>query len=263
MLYELKKTTYPKISPLFQDAQYSQLFVKAMLEGNHVGNIFVDNPERPAAALLAPLCGFYFLAGRADNAAFNQTMRERILSEFVSPEGDLLLFPTSAVWQSALEALFRDYKLLHVARKAFTFYLERFAAHHTAWRERIPEGYTIQRYDRRLAEDTELADFWGSLDNFLAQGVGFAVLKGDEVVSRCHAVMVGNGEAEISIETTEAYRRQGFAKLAACAFIEHCLAHSLHPAWSCWDENTPSQILAHKLGFNHPVDAPAIYAKVK
>jgi len=37
----------------------------------------------------------------------------------------------------------------------------------------------------------------------------------------------------------------------------------LRPAWSCWDNNIPSQILAQQLGFNHPVDVPAIYTKVK
>ncbi|HOU16176.1 MAG TPA: GNAT family N-acetyltransferase [Anaerolineae bacterium] len=263
MLYELEKTTYPKIIPLFESTGYSQLFVDAVLEGHHVGRVFVDDPQCPAAALVAPLCEFFFLAGQADNAAFNQAMRERILAEFVSPDGDLLLFPTSAVWQSALEALFGDFKLLRVARKAFTFDPERFAAKHATWREQIPAGYTIRRYDRKLAEETELTDFWGSLDNFLAHGVGFALMKGDEIVSRCHSVMVGGGEAEINIETAEPYRRQGFATLAACAFVEHCLAHHLRPAWSCWDNNIPSQILAHKLGFNRPVDVPAIYAKVK
>ncbi|MGC9396922.1 MAG: GNAT family N-acetyltransferase, partial [Anaerolineae bacterium] len=48
-------------------------------------------------------------------------------------------------------------------------------------------------------------------------------MKGNEIVSRCHTVTVGGGEAEINIETAEAYRRQGFATLAACAFIEQCL----------------------------------------
>jgi RimJ/RimL family protein N-acetyltransferase len=263
MLYELEKTTYEKARPLFQEMGHSQLFIDAVYEGNHTGKIFVDDPERPTAALLAPMCEFFFIAGRTDNTAFNQAMRALILSELVSPEGDLLLFPTSEAWQSALDKLFADYARLHVARKAFTFKPAVFTERHTGWRERIPTGCAIRQYDRTLAEDTELADFWGDLDNFLVHGFGFAVMKGEEVISRCHTVMVGGGEAEISIETAETCRRQGFATLAACAFIEQCLEQGLHPAWSCWDNNTPSQILAHKLGFNHPVDVPAIYTKVK
>ncbi|HOT91665.1 MAG TPA: GNAT family N-acetyltransferase [Anaerolineae bacterium] len=263
MIYELEKTAYEKACPLFQGMGYSQLFAEAIFEGNHAGRVFVDDPERPTAALLAPLCEFFFIVGQTENIAFNQAMRVLILSELVSSEGDMLLFPASEAWQSTLDKLFADYARLHVARKAFTFDPEVFVARHAGWRERIPSGYSIRQYDRALAEGTELADFWGGLDNFLARGVGFAVMKGDEIVSRCHSVMVGGGEAEINIETADPYRRQGFARLAACAFIEQCLEQGLRPAWSCWDNNIPSQILAQQLGFNHPVDVPAIYTKVK
>jgi len=263
MIYELETTAYEKTRPLFQEMGHSQLFADAIFEGNHVGRIYVDDPEHPTTALLAPMCEFFFTAGRTDNTAFNEAMRALILSELVSSEGDLLLFPTTEVWRGALDTLFGDFKRLHVARKAFTFLPTMFTERHAGWRERIPSGYVIRQYDRALAEDTELADFWGNLDTFLTHGVGFAVMKGDEVISRCHSVMVGCGEAEISIETAEAYRRQGFATLAACAFIEGCIGQGLRPAWSCWDNNIPSQILAQKLGFNHPVDVPAIYTKVK
>lgn len=263
MIYELETTAYEKARPLFQGMGHSQLFADAIFEGNHVGRVFVDDPECPTTALIAPMCEFFFTAGRTDNTAFNQAMRALILSELVSPEGDLLLFPTSEAWQSALDMLFADYARLHIARKAFTFIPTMFAERHAGWRTWLPSGYAIHQYDLALAENTELADFWGSLANFLARGFGFAVVKGDEVISRCHTVMVGGGEAEINIETAEPYRRQGYAMLAACAFIEHCLEQGLRPAWSCWDNNIPSQILAQRLGFNHPVDVLAIYTKVK
>jgi GNAT superfamily N-acetyltransferase len=263
MIYELERTNYVKVQPLFQGMSHNQSIVDAVFEGNHTARIFVDDPKHPSSALAAMGCEFFFPVGCVDNQAFNEIMRERILSELIPAEGHLLLFPTSEAWQSVLDALFADYKLLHVTRKAFTFYPDRFKGKYNGWRKLVPEGYTVQRYDHRLAEGVGLAEFWGSLDNFLEHGVGFAVLRGDEVVSRCHTVMVGNGEAEISIETEEPYRRRGFATLTACAFIEYCMKHGLHPAWSCWENNIASQILAQKLGFNHPVEIPAIYSKVK
>jgi RimJ/RimL family protein N-acetyltransferase len=263
MFYELLKTNYNRVKPLFQGMSHSQYLIDAVFEGNHIGRIFVDNPEHPTTALAALACGFHFLVGCADNATFNTAMRERILSELIPTEGDLLLFPTSEAWRDALDALFADFKLLHVTRKAFTFYPERFIAKNNEWQKRVPEGYSIQRYDRFLAGGVGLAEFWGSLDRFLNNGIGFAVMKSDEVISRCHTVMVGNKQAEISIETAEPYRRQGFATLAGCAFIEYCLENGLYPTWSCWDNNIACQILAQKLGFNHPVEIPAIYSKVK
>jgi RimJ/RimL family protein N-acetyltransferase len=263
MIRELEKTSYEKVRSLFQEMGHSQIFIEAIFEGHHAGRFFVNDVEHPTAALAAPLCGFFFMAGRTDDAAFNEALRALILSELVSPEGDLLLFPIAEAWPGVLDKLFADYARLHVARKAFTFIPAMFAERYSNWRARIPTGYALRRYDRTLAEDTELADFWGSLDHFLTDGVGFAVTKDDEIVSRCHSVLVGGGQAEISIETAEPYRRRGFATLAACAFIEYCLEQGLHPAWSCWENNIPSQILAQKLGFNHPVDVPAIYTKVK
>lgn len=264
MIQELEKTSYEKMRRLFQEMGHSQLFIEAIFEGNHAGRFFVNDLEHPTAALAAPLCGFLFPAGRADDAAFNVALRERILEDLAPPEGHLLLFPTSQAWQNTLDALFADFARLHVAHKAFTFYPDTFTARHGDWREHIPAGYTVRRYNRPLAEAAGVeVEFWGGLDRFLTHGIGTAVLKDGEIVSRCHAVMVGGGEAEISIETTEPYRRQGFATLAACAFIGHCLDQGLRPAWSCWDNNIPSQILAQKLGFNNPVDLPAIYTKVK
>ncbi len=263
MLYELGKTIYQKAHPLCRDLGPNQLFVEAVFEDTHVGRILVDDPAQPTAALVALKCEFFFLVGCSDNRMFNHTVRERILSDLKPAGGNLLLFPTSTAWQETLDALFVDFKRLHVARKAFTFNPTVFAARHSDWRARIPAGYVIRRYDHALAEYTDLADFWGGLDNFLAHGFGFAVLKDDQVISRCHTVMVGGGEAEIDIETVQAYRRRGLAALAACAFIEQCQEQGLRPAWSCWDNNIPSQILAQKLGFNQPVDVPALYVKLK
>ena len=51
MIYELEKTTYEKARPLFREMGHSQLFADAVFEGNHAGRIFVDDPERPTAAL--------------------------------------------------------------------------------------------------------------------------------------------------------------------------------------------------------------------
>lgn len=264
MIYELEKTAYEKARPLFQELGHNQLLIEAIFEGNHSGRFFVDDPEHPTAALAAPLCGFFLTAGQTDNASFNAEMRKWMLAKLPPAEGHLLLFPTSEAWRDTLDALFADFARLHVTRKAFTFNPQVFAERHSTWRERIPTGYTVRRYNRQLAEAVGVeAEFWGGLDHFLACGVGAAVMKGDEIVSRCHTVMVGGGGAEISIETAEPCRRQGFAMLAACAFVEQCLEQNLIPAWSCWDNNTPSQVLAHKLGFNHPVDVPAIYTKAK
>ena len=263
MTIELEKTHYGKVRPLFESIFYAQNLVGAVFEGNHAGHILVDNPQQPESALVAPACEYFFTAGRPDNPAFNTAMRNWLLSHWASPEGELLLFPGSAAWQASLDVLFADFECLHITRKVFDFNRERFEADHKGWQTQIPGGYTLRRYDHHLTLGTGLPELWGSLDRFLKHGVGFAILHKAEVVSRCHTVMVGNGKAEISIETAEGYRRMGWATLTASAFIDACLAQGLHPAWSCWDNNYPSQMLAKKLGFTRPVDVPVLYVQIK
>ncbi len=89
-----------------------------------------------------------------------------------------------------------------------------------------------------------------------AHGSMAAALHGDQPVSRCHTVVVGDNLAEISIDTEEAYRRRGLAQLVCRAFIEHSLEAGTRPHWSCWGNNTPSRELAKKLGFVVKEEAP-------
>ncbi len=93
MIHELDKASREKARPLFQERGHNQIFIDALFEGNHTGRIFVDNRVHPSTALAALACDFFCPAGRTDNLAFNSAIRERILTELVPPEGDLLLFP--------------------------------------------------------------------------------------------------------------------------------------------------------------------------
>ncbi len=275
-MHELSRPDFDVIRPLFcnetgNDAgkrEVGRTFVAALLEGNHQGRVFVDNKATPSTVLVALACEFLYVAGRADDPATNANLR-RVITDELLPAHEpgheyAIIFPTSGAWEAALAVMFCDAPALHhAARHEFEFSLDRFQRAHAEWRDRIPEGFALRRYDRALAEGQGLAEFWGSLDAFLERGFGFGVIKGDEVVSRCHTVMIGAGEAEINIETAAAYRRQGFATLAACAFIEHCLTVDLEPAWSCWDYNVASHNLAERLGFVYRGDTRALVAKIR
>lgn len=247
-MYELVHSEYQQVRPLFEDLTHSRALVFSLLESNHLGRVFVGRAESPTAAFLALACEFWYVGGDAGNQAFLREIRHRILPELLPSGGPLFLFPADAAWQQALQAALADLQTMVIARSEFALDEARFAAQ-GACQEHIPAGFSVQRYDRALAAGLELEPFWGGLDRFLEGGFGFAVLRGDEVVSRCHTVMVGDGRAEIGVETSEPYRRQGLGALAASALIQHGLARGIRPAWSCWSINTPSLRMAHKLGF--------------
>jgi GNAT superfamily N-acetyltransferase len=261
-MHKLNQEQYPNAWPLFKDVPHSRTFVAALFEGNHKGHILADDPVHPTAAMLELICEFTFIGGATTNAAFNAEVRAH-LQALLAGGKYVLLMPFNDTWRSLLREMVQGYKVLDIARSVFSIDAEGFAPH-AGWRTHIPDGFTVKHYDRALVESASgVVDFWGSAEHFLSHGLGYAVLKGDEVISRCHTVLAGNRGMEISIETAEPYRRQGFAFLASCAFIEHCLQEDLRPDWSCWMVNEPSIRLAEKLGFRREADIPVIFASPK
>ncbi|MBN1249890.1 MAG: GNAT family N-acetyltransferase [Anaerolineae bacterium] len=266
-MIELPAPGFGSIRALLTGGMVGHSLIAALLEGNHTGRVFVDAApaaRTPSTALVALTCEFNYVLGRADNPEANAAIRSLLWSG-LDPEAEyVVVFPTSEAWQGVLEAMFGGAsELHHGARDEYTFDVDRWTAAHGDWRSRIPAGFEVRPYDHALAEGQGFAEFWGSLDAFLERGIGYAVVKDGEAVSRCHTVMVGAGEAEISIETAEPYRRRGMATLAACAFIERCQEVGLHPAWSNWDYNEPSRRLAERLGFVRRGTSPALIARVK
>ena len=60
----------------------------------------------------------------------------------------------------------------------------------------------------------------------------------------------------------EGYRRQGFATLASCACIEHCLEMGLRPEWGCY-YNPASGALARSLGFSERPGTEVNYVRIE
>jgi RimJ/RimL family protein N-acetyltransferase len=261
-LFELTGAEIDRVLPLLEAAPANAHgFLFAVPEGHHAGRIFVDRAEAPTAAVAALKCEFKFMLGDAGNRAFAAAVQHLFLTELApapAPWGRMLfLMPLSEAWRADVRQRYGAYRIDNIHRKVFTFDADRFAARHSDWPTRQPDTFTLKRYDRELAESAEgLTEFWSGIDNFLANGFGFALTQSDDVASRCHTVLRGAGEAEISIETAEPYRHQGLATLTACAFIDHAVRAGLTPGWSCWFNNDASIALATKLGFVPAADMP-------
>ena len=100
---------------------------------------------------------------------------------------------------------------------------------------------------------------WASIDDFLSNGLGFAVLDGDQIASACTSVLASRQKMEIDVHTAEAYRGQGLATICASAFIDTCLQRGAQPNWECFWDNEASFHLALKLGFTPLSDYPVYY----
>jgi RimJ/RimL family protein N-acetyltransferase len=261
-VYELAQHEYDSVRPIFRCIEHDRAVVFSTIEGNTPGRIFVDHPGSPRTALVRFSGGELYVGGCADDQALNHEIVELILNELATPP-HLLICSFSEAWKCTLDELLRPCGVRRVIREHLELSPEHFRAAHDGWHTRMPEGFRLQLMDRHLVErsDPGLGTLWGSIDNFLARAFGFCVLRDDEIVSRCSTVALGDRRFETGVGTEERYRRQGFATLAACAFIERSLELNLAPEWGCY-YNVASRALALKLGFVSKPDVEVHYANI-
>jgi len=258
-MLELTTADFIRVLPLLAGIR-QKVLPQAICEGLNPGRVFVDRRENPQLALLWSPVGYYFLAGDPARAG-DLAEISRVLTDIFIPasqaggETGFILIPSHPGWKEHLPALLPGREIIEIYRRPFQFNQDQFAAQEN-WRERIPSGFHLQQVDATLAERIGVQASWASVDDFLANGLGFALLNGDEIARTCHSVFASRERFEIDVHTEEKYRQHGFAILVASAFIEACLARGLQPNWECFWENDASTMLAGKLGFSAEPDYP-------
>jgi RimJ/RimL family protein N-acetyltransferase len=268
-MHELPAAERCKVSTLFADMEDNRAALFSVIEGRSPGRVLVNDLENPASVCVtvgSPPSDLY-LGGDEGDPCFNEALRDLLVTEIMprlsggTGVAHLMLYSASEGWRRVLDGLLEEYGGRRLTRTQFTFHPERFARLR-GWQERVPEGFHVKRADRELAQRIPgIAELWGSVDNFLSQGFFLCVMKGDEMISRSGTVFVGDGRAEIGVETAEPFRRQGFATLAACACIERCLEMGLHPQWGCF-YNPASGRLAQKLAFEEKEGVEVYYVRI-
>ncbi|MBQ6466028.1 MAG: GNAT family N-acetyltransferase [Oscillospiraceae bacterium] len=226
-----------KVEALF--AGWEETMILSCLQ-RVMGTIYVNDPEKPASAM-AVLADFVFLAGEPDRALVEG-----------KPEGFRILVPQNKDWAELIEACFPDAERYDrwAIRKDTRFDRERLAAMAAA----LPAGCELRRIDGELY-DLCLADalfqdgvkHFGSKEEYLRHGRGFAVVKDGRLASIASSYSVYRGGVEIEIDTAEAERRKGLASAAGAALILSCLDDGLYPSWDA--ANMASVHLAEKLGY--------------
>jgi GNAT superfamily N-acetyltransferase len=261
-MIELMPPEFTRALPLLAGIRQAVL-PYAICEGINPGRVFVDRTENPRTALIWSPVGYYLLCG--DPALAEELSPiSRVLSDIFIPasqaagESGFILIPSDEAWKEHLPALLPGREVIEIYRRPFTFDPVRFAALGD-WRDRIPPDFRLQPIDAALAEQVGVLASWASLEDFLAHGVGFALLHGAEIASACTSVFASRTHIEIDVHTEEKFQRRGFAQLTARALIEACLQRGKEPNWECFWENEASTALAGKLSFSALPDYPVYY----
>lgn len=245
-IHELAPASFPVVRPLFDAVWFDEAQIGAVLQGKQAGRVFVDDPDRPRAALLCRTYGFY-PAGDPANAALRAFVAD------APAEADVFDgrygYMVDAPWRSALLADGGN-ALTIIDRRAF-----RFPDDAPTPNAVPPPDATVVAIDAPLAGriDRKLGHliglFWGDHGRFGEGGFGFCTLVGESVASVAYAIAVSDRTANIDVETAHPYRRRGLAVLTSFAFVADCRRRGLKATWGCDATNPASAALAAKLGF--------------
>lgn len=268
MFYELEASAYEKVRPLLAGMEHN-LIALAVLDKTAPGRVRVDDTKAPRTILMSTTKGFFLFGDKPVGEIF-ASLQQLLLNDFFakgrkSGLDEFILHYPHTDWQETVADLLSPKAPLILDHQLYF----RFAQQKVNWQEQLPSGYKMVRIDKAMLERVSLKNLpyiknWAitsfkTLPEFLDNGFGFGLLKGDEVVSWCLANCISGYRCEIGIHTDEAYRKQGFATLVAAATVEHCLANSLFEiGWHCWSINVASAATAEAVGFIKALEHPVV-----
>lgn len=252
MIAALDPEDYPSVLPLYQDLESVFPLIGAVIQNQQRGQVFVDQPESPASAVVITGFGFMSFLGTDQNEDFNSDLASLLADTAGIKPAYLLWYAPPAAWQQRLDALLPEpVRCRERARFEFRSELADFIHRDS----RCPHGFELKRINEELlpkAEElgTDISSrFWSSDADFLKDGLGVGLVEDGKIVSMCYAACVDGGLAEIDVVTAPEYRGSGLGTLVAQQFIRESLREGIKPTWDCFTGNLASYKLAEKLGF--------------
>ncbi|KOR90752.1 GNAT family N-acetyltransferase [Paenibacillus solani] len=257
MIVELNKEEYYKISYIAD--QCKNIEVRAVVQGNNPGRVYVDRETEPTAALIwiQGQQGFQ-IVGDPQSEGFLTGLNDYMIThvEPVLKKQNISVVEMGAnldTWDSTISTIFNNRNVLSDIQHVF--YSE---GNLLARRPDLSDPPAIHRIDRDLLEsrrldnhsflEKKLLHFWDSMDAFLQQGFGYYVEEDNNLVSLCFSAFVAGQTHAIDIETIEGYRKRNYGVQAATAYVKECSQKGIQPYWDCSPDNTGSIRIAEGIG---------------
>ena len=255
-MIELKNDEFYKVFELFSDLRDCTP-VYSILNNNSASRIFVDDKEKPSSAFMWNEFRYSYIAGNSENEKFNEKLALLLKNELLpvgkeSNDPTMVFYPDNASWLLKTDEILQGKFPLAINRQLFKFNKEKFRKLKFSFNDSIQikrmDKNTLNDLDDAILDDIQMS--WISLKRFLKKGVGFILLKDDELISSCHSCFADGHSFETSVKTyDEKFRRKGYATAVTVKYIEYCLEIDIEPKWECWEGNEASVRLAEKLGF--------------
>lgn len=267
-MIKLKQSDYSKVASLVNEVPFNTFFARVVIDHKVNGEVFVDDFLHPTVSLIVHKYGMALLCGNYENNSFNNELiaflKHAQMAAF--PAKYMLTYPDP--WEHTLASLLGSQLLLAnydeqgIDRDIRTFFLQterinyQFQLPSLLHNIEIPARFTLKKIDSNIyhkihASQTSVVPehFWNTAEDFLENGIGFALIYDDQIVSTSFASFIVDDKLELGVETTEKFRKNGYSIYAASALVKYCLSNGYEPVWACRRENIGSSSLAERLGF--------------
>lgn len=243
MIYLQPEQVTPELNALLDPDQPAGLRAFAVLDGLIPGRILADRLPAPTWAVVQEgMDGTIFLGGQHDAATI-----ARVVGELRQHDAVLIgLWPDDPA--ASLLPPNPDY-----AGGVLEWYDRPLGQGLEAYLAAVPPGCIIRPIDAEILPRCEWGDTvireLGSAEHFFAVGLGYCLLRGDEILCESYGGPVVRGVAELGVITNEAHRGRGYATITCAYLVQAYEAQGYQTYWNTALQNLASASVARKLGY--------------
>lgn len=262
LITELERQDYYTIRHIADECRSVE--VRAVVNGNNPGRVFVDHPTEPSALLvwMQGLEGFQ-IVGNEKSKSFESGL-DGYMRNHIEPTlkksgiNSVEIGAETNSWDQTLQVIFNNRNMSSDIQCVFSLregykpimYQSNNGAIRRIDRDVVESG----RLDNQLFLEKKLLQFWDSIDSYLQKGIGYFAEYNNKAISLCFSAFVADQKHAIDVETLKEYRRKKYGTAVAKAFIHECIQKNLKPYWDCTPENSGSIQLAKTIGLLHDAD---------
>ncbi len=266
-LIELSTEAFPALLASLRALPFNHMFARSVIERLVDGRVWVDRADAPRLVHVVHPYGMTLLFGSADRA--DRDGLKAHLRDCRHDSHDLWMQASPGIPANALDELLDaevasadrppgGSRVQRYTRANFRYDPIRGAKQRTALAPLIGACLRPIRPDEFALPDISVSPhvFWRAYEQFLSRGGGWCIERDDTPVSMAFSSFRFDDQLEIGVETRTHFRGRGYARHAASAMVDQCLAEGLEPIWSCRKENVGSYRLALTLGFEPTLELP-------
>ncbi|WP_226673439.1 GNAT family N-acetyltransferase [Rossellomorea aquimaris] len=265
MILELEKSEFYKCKGFIRDE--GLLETVAVIDGDHPGRVFVDDVTDPTSGFiwLGSQNGFIFM-GDAENEEFNIELNHFFHTVIKSDAHKVGLTAFEAIgnhpkWNKTLRNVFGE-NIIGYNQKVYEL---KMSGYRTQNESELDQGYEVVKINKDIMVNnvvldntdflrSKILEFWPSFERFLDEGIGYAAIYENEIVSVCFSGVVAGKVHGVDIETLKHHQGKKLGQSVAHSFVRECLENHLTPYWDCMEINQPSVSIAENIGFENTLN---------